>query len=515
MVGSEPSTTRRQALRGMSSPTVLGNGRRVPLSVITDNILYDKNPFDFGLADVSTVAGQILFANHVDIFYELILAVASFDACLMKANPKRRPVGLNILRLGNTAQCFFESHPDYKRPPDETVPLDPQSVWELDHFRKYLCGGRSEEFCQRWLEYVFERHPRVKFDATDPHQWRETDDPIVISYCSHRLLVPSEVGLKPEKTAYQEALQAALKLYSQPHRYGEKWTTEPRQFIHFDLIDRQAALSLAIEVGDLEAAADILEFASSLEGITQGGQAHKYLQVPGIFKVLPIFASRRSENNSYSIKENDAKNIVAGVKAAMESRITKGQQVFLDGVSWTELFDRLKVAAWKIYNKSYRKQGLTSEDDILFPPATEEEIAAAEERVGTLPDDFKEMIRVANGYEAPLFRVQNMLINVFSGSEEAGTFLQVEWQVYKTYQLQIPMQTLQTMAWQVGSENVAIMQVAASSGFNPVVSVMNISTISYHHSYGKRVPSAGMRYLDSIYILSRFIGTSQVRCETR
>jgi len=85
-----------------------------------------------------------------------------------------------------------------------------------------------------------------------------------------------------------------------------------------------------------------------------------------------------------------------------------------------------------------------SEDDVLFPPAIEEEIAATEEIVGTLPNDFKEMIRVANRYEAPLFRVQNMLINVFSGSEETGTFLKVEWQVSKTYQLQIPMQIVQT-----------------------------------------------------------------------
>lgn len=319
-------------------------------------------------------------------------------------------------------------------------------MWELDQFRKSLCGGRSEEFCQRWLEYVLERHPHVKFGTTDLHQWRETDDPIVISYCSHRLLVPREVGLKPEKTACQEALQAALKLYSQPSCYGNKWTTEPSQFVHFELIDRTAALSLAIEVGDLEAAADILEFASSLEGIPQAG-AYKYLQVPGVFEVLPIFASRGPERNSYYISENDAKNIVAGVKAAMESRITKGQQGFLDGISWTELFNRLKVAAWKVYSKSYKKQGLNSEDDILFPPATKEEIAAAEETVGTLPDDFKEMIRIANGYEAPLFRIQNMLIKVFSGSEEAGTFLKVEWQVSKTYQLQIPMQVVQTRVW--------------------------------------------------------------------
>jgi hypothetical protein len=34
---------------------------------------------------------------------------------------------------------------------------------------------------------------------------------------------------------------------------------------------------------------------------------------------------------------------------------------------------------------------------ILFPPASEEEIADAEEKVGVLPEDFKDMIGVANG----------------------------------------------------------------------------------------------------------------------
>jgi hypothetical protein len=41
--------------------------------------------------------------------------------------------------------------------------------------------------------------------------------------------------------------------------------------------------------------------------------------------------------------------------------------------------------------------GITSVDGILYDPATEEEIQAAEAEVGELPADFKEMLRLANG----------------------------------------------------------------------------------------------------------------------
>jgi hypothetical protein len=40
---------------------------------------------------------------------------------------------------------------------------------------------------------------------------------------------------------------------------------------------------------------------------------------------------------------------------------------------------------------------MKSAKDILYEPATEEEITAAEEKVGGLRADFKEMVRLANG----------------------------------------------------------------------------------------------------------------------
>ena len=61
--------------------------------------------------------------------------------------------------------------------------------------------------------------------------------------------------------------------------------------------------------------------------------------------------------------------------------------------------NRLADAAWAVNSKGYkRNQGLQIAKDILFPPATVAQIRAKAERVGELPPDFKEMVRVSNGY---------------------------------------------------------------------------------------------------------------------
>lgn len=51
-----------------------------------------------------------------------------------------------------------------------------------------------------------------------------------------------------------------------------------------------------------------------------------------------------------------------------------------------------------MYQKEYKKKNVLSADEVLYPPATEEEIKAAEVEVGELPADFKEMLIIANGY---------------------------------------------------------------------------------------------------------------------
>ena len=45
----------------------------------------------------------------------------------------------------------------------------------------------------------------------------------------------------------------------------------------------------------------------------------------------------------------------------------------------------------------YRSNGVRCAQDILYSPATEKQIKAAEKKVGELPADFKEMVRIANG----------------------------------------------------------------------------------------------------------------------
>jgi len=90
---------------------------KLSLSAACKQILRVKNPFTFGISTLSIIAQQIIFSNHVALGYELIVAVAEFDAEWTDTNPSWKRVGLNKWKLGITAECFFESHPEFEEPP--------------------------------------------------------------------------------------------------------------------------------------------------------------------------------------------------------------------------------------------------------------------------------------------------------------------------------------------------------------------------------------------------------------
>jgi hypothetical protein len=121
--------------------------------------------------------------------------------------------------------------------------------------------------------------------------------------------------------------------------------------------------------------------------------------VPGIYDVLPLLARGGKENNPFFISKEDAVVMVREITAALELRDQHGRQWALhrSKVGWRELLDRLAEGTWKAHRKECQARGMKSAKDILYEPATEEEITAAEEKVGELPADFKEMVRLANG----------------------------------------------------------------------------------------------------------------------
>ena len=324
---------------------------------------------------------------------KLIVAIAEFDAQWSKINKTWDPLGLNIFKLSLTAESFFASHPTYQRPPQELVPMDVYSHIEFDHKQKYMYG-QSTESLPFWMEFhrneVGTHVP--DFDSADLDLWKTTDDPFIISYCFYSNLNNPELGQPPSKEACKQALPISLKLYSLPN--GNANELAGRR--HWELVPRTTAMAIAIRASELEIAADIFQIASKLEGLGIT-KAAGFLQIPGIYDVLPILAKRGTAANKHYINAEDTATIVRDFKEAMTARLAAVPHSGIPKVDWKNTLNRLAVAAWTVHGKSYRAKGFTYSDDVLFPPATEQEIIEAEKLVGPLPEDLKQMVRVSNG----------------------------------------------------------------------------------------------------------------------
>ncbi|KAH8812682.1 hypothetical protein F5884DRAFT_878567 [Xylogone sp. PMI_703] len=230
-----------------------------------------------------------------------------------------------------------------------------------------------------------------------------------------RLIAKTVVpGTYPSPERMQEALAVAKKLYALPEVPIAEWIaqiTSPsaKRYTAYDparpvrqstLLYRRLAIELALRLGEFRTAAALLSQGLKVDGFSLDGSLYHYLLLPGIYDALPLLAEGEKQSNPFFIPKDDARVIVGKIIEALEVRATKGRQWELaaDKVGWKELLDRLVVAAWNVYRREYRSMGVVRADDILYDPATEEEIQRAEEQVGPLPADFKEMVRIANGF---------------------------------------------------------------------------------------------------------------------
>ncbi|KAJ5198900.1 hypothetical protein N7491_000533 [Penicillium cf. griseofulvum] len=231
--------------------------------------------------------------------------------------------------------------------------------------------------------------------------WRETEDPAMLAMCVRLLAKTTVPCTYPPDTLAREALEAAQKLYSKPDTPTNECGWEPdkpkRQSY---LLYRRLVVELAIRLGEFQTAADILGQGLRQDLFTSGGDLESFLMVPGIYDVLPLLARGGKESNPFFIPKEDAVVMAKEITAALELRAEHGRQWALhpSKVGWRELLDRLAEGVWKAHPKECRDMGVENAMDLLYEPATEEEIAAAEEKVGELPTDFKEMVRVANGF---------------------------------------------------------------------------------------------------------------------
>lgn len=228
--------------------------------------------------------------------------------------------------------------------------------------------------------------------------WRETDDTAMLAMCVRLLAKTTTPGTYPPENLAREALGAAQKLYATPEppeSEGRGKFTRKNAY----LLYRRLVVELAIRLGELQTAADIIGQGLVKDGFVHGSDLRDFLLVPGIYDVLPLLACGGKEANPFFISKEDAVVMAREIIAALELRAEHGRQWELhpSNVGWRELLDRLSEGAWKAHNKECRAMGMKSAKDVLFEPATEEEITAAEEKFGDLPADLKEMVRLANG----------------------------------------------------------------------------------------------------------------------
>ncbi|OQE40251.1 hypothetical protein PENCOP_c006G00016 [Penicillium coprophilum] len=215
--------------------------------------------------------------------------------------------------------------------------------------------------------------------------WRETDDPAMLAMCVRLLAKTTTPGTYPPAHLAREALEAAQKLYAKPDTPKEEcgWGPEKPKRQSY-LLYRRLIVDLAIRLGELQSAADILGQGLRQDSFTNGGELRDFLLVPGIYNVLLLLALSEKESNHFFISKEDAVVMWA---------------LHPSKVGWKELLDRLAEGAWRAHPKKCQGMGMKHAMDLLYEPATEEEIAAAEDKVGELPADFKEMLRVANGFK--------------------------------------------------------------------------------------------------------------------
>ncbi|KAF5650748.1 cell wall assembly cell proliferation coordinating KNR4-like [Fusarium sp. NRRL 52700] len=382
-----------------ADPGETGRFTQHNVSDLASLLLESKDASD-GLRRVERLIQLLLLSNHIDKAYTLICALHKYH------NVALRPSALSnqdAFQLSSRPfDNFWEAHPTYSNPfrgSNETTnkTFDRKERLERQQWYEYRECTRTG-----WmLEHCNLPEPE------DVHTWRETDDEPTIAMCA-RLLAKSKIlGKYPSRENMEEALAAAKKLYAQPQvpvtEWEHKWNGPQTVRRHSYLLYRRLVVELAIRLGKLDIAAEILSLGLRLDGFNDidGGQLDRYLFLPGIYKVLPLLAEGKREGNPFYIESDEADDMIEQATTALKMRAQNGRQWSLapEKVGWKELLDRLARAAWLVNRREYQELGITCAEDILYSPATEEEISDAEAKVGELPCDFKDMVRVANGFQ--------------------------------------------------------------------------------------------------------------------
>lgn len=352
--------------------------RQHTLPRLIKSIIDPEDP-SIGVQQTLELVDLLILSNHIHEAHEILC-----DVYNLAENTDKEPIPTSLSR-----DIFWHVHRDTLQLPSADFKLEyPPESLAREQWGKYRECTRTG--------WMLDRHGLA--EPENASVWRETDDPVLLAMCSRLLAKTLSPGTYPSESKAEESLEAALKLFAIPETNLTEWRDRapPRPPRHAYLLYRRLPVELAIRLGKYQTAADILSQGLQNDGFMNGGELWDYLNVPGIFDVLPLLSERE---NPFSIEKTSAQTMVQEIKSAFQLRSREGRQWALaeSKVSWRELLDRLADGAWKTHEEEYRQQGVNSAKEILCDPATEEDIEAAEAEVGELPSDFKEMLRLANG----------------------------------------------------------------------------------------------------------------------
>ncbi|KAM5510120.1 hypothetical protein FOXYSP1_10220 [Fusarium oxysporum f. sp. phaseoli] len=368
------------------------------ISDLISLLLESKDASD-GLRQIKRLIELLLLSNHIDKAYTLICALYEYHRLILAPSSLSNQDAFQL--RGRPFDNFWEAHPAYHNPFDGQTEID-AAFDRKERLAKQQWYEYSECTRTGWmLEHCSLPEPK------DVHIWRETNDAPMIAMCARLLAKNKTPGQYATRENMEEALAAAKKLYAQPQvpvtEWEFKWNGHQTVRRHSYLLYRRLVVELAIRLGKFGTAAEILSLGLRLDGFNDidGAQLDRYLFLPGIYRVLPLLAESKKEGNPFYIEGEDADTMIEQVITALKVRAQNGRQWSLapERVGWQELLDRLAKAAWIVNRKEYQELGLTCAEDILYSPATEEEISEAEAKVGELPSDLKDMVRVANGFQ--------------------------------------------------------------------------------------------------------------------
>lgn len=363
-----------------------------PLSDITDMILEPIEPRE-ALPQCLRLSYLLLLSNQLSSANTLLHAMfTNFPAITTPSYHNNAFTPEHGITFPSSLDNFWLSHVGLHQRPSTARVREVKDLRkkQWDQFRDCTFTGWMREHCS-------------VTEPSDVQLWRETDEPKMLAMCCRLLAKTKEPLTYVSEERMREALEVARKLYALPQVCVTEWvhdgTQESTYSRHNQLVYRRLAIELAIRTGQLDVAAEVLGMALRIDGLCYNGNLDDFLVIDGIWDVLPLLAERGVEGNPFFIEDGRAKEIVGVVVGALELRAREGRQWSLspEKLGWKELLDRLAQGAWKVNRKEYRSMGINSAAAILHPPASEEKIAQAEEEVGELPADFKEMVRIADG----------------------------------------------------------------------------------------------------------------------